>query len=49
MSVFFVGALIGALVAGFISDLAGRKPAVILGASLVAIGSLLHTAAVHLG
>ena len=35
--------------AGFISDLAGRKPAVILGASLVASGALLHAAAVHLG
>jgi MFS family permease len=43
-----VGCLIGALMGGFISDLAGRKPAVILGASLVAAGGMLHTGAINL-
>ena len=48
MSLFFVGALAGALMAGVVSDLAGRKPAVMLGAGLVALGALLHSASVHL-
>ncbi len=38
----------GALAGGGLSDHLGRKTAIILGASLVALGALIHTSAVYL-
>ncbi len=38
----------GALAGGGLSDHLGRKPALILGGSVVALGALIHTSAVHL-
>ncbi len=49
MSLFSVGSLIGALLSGVLSDFVGRKPAIVIGASLVAVGGVLHTGAVHIG
>ena len=48
MALLSLSAIFGALCSGVLSDLAGRKPAIILGASLVAVGGLLHTAAMNL-
>ena len=48
MALLSVGCLVGALMGGFISDLAGRKPTVILGAILVTGGGMLHTGAINL-
>ena len=48
VSLLSAGCLAGALMGGFLSDLVGRKPVVILGASLVSLGALLHTAALNL-
>ena len=49
MAVYPVGGLVGALLAGVLSDFAGRKRAIIIGASLAALGGLIHTSAVNLG
>ena len=43
MSVFSIGALVGALVSGMLSDLAGRKVTMIVGGSLFALGGALQT------
>ena len=43
MSVFSIGALVGALLSGLLSDLAGRKVTLILGGSLFAFGGALQT------
>lgn len=48
MALLSVGCLIGALFGGFFSDLAGRKPTVILGACLVTCGGALHTGALNM-
>jgi MFS family permease len=49
VSLLLFGALVGALVAGVIADIFGRKPVIIVGASLGFCGAALHTGAVHLG
>lgn len=49
ISLVFAGGLIGSIVAGVFSDILGRKPTIIIGACLISLGSLLHTAAVHIG
>ena len=43
MSVFSIGALVGALLSGPLSDLAGRKVTMIVGGSLYALGGTLQT------
>ncbi len=43
MSVFSIGALVGALASGLLSDLAGRKVTLIVGGSLYALGGTLQT------
>ena len=43
VSVFSIGALVGALLSGLLSDLAGRKVTLILGGSLFAFGGALQT------
>ena len=48
MSVFSIGALVGALLSGVLSDLAGRKATVIVGASLYALGGTLQTSSFSL-
>ena len=48
MSVFSIGALVGALLSGLLSDLAGRKMTVIVGASLYAFGGTLQTSSFFL-
>ena len=48
MSLLAVGSFFGSLVAGVLSDFAGRKPALIVGSLLVAFGGALHMAAVNL-
>ena len=48
MALLSVGCLFGALFSGVFSDFAGRKAALLVGASVVACGGLLHTAAVNL-
>ena len=49
VSLLSIGAVFGALAAGTMSDTLGRKPTIIIGASLAALGGMLHTAAIHLG
>ena len=44
-----VGCLFGALFSGVFSDFLGRKATLLVGASVVACGGLLHTAAINLG
>ena len=44
-----MGGLVGSLIAGPISDFLGRKPAILIGASLISLGGLFHTVAIHLG
>ena len=48
VSVFSIGALVGALLSGLLSDLAGRKMTVITGASLYAFGGTLQTSSFFL-
>ena len=48
MSVFYIGALVGALFSGLLSDLAGRKVTVIVGASLCAVGGALQASSFQL-
>ena len=48
MSILSVGSLVGALMGGVLSEFAGRKPAVMIGAGLISCGGILHMAAVHL-
>ena len=43
VSVFSIGALVGALLSGLLSDLAGRRVTVIVGGSLFALGGALQT------
>ena len=43
VSVFSIGALVGVLVSGLLSDLAGRKVTLIVGGSLFAFGGALQT------
>jgi len=43
-----VGGFLGALGGGGLADYMGRKPTIILGASLVGISGLIHTSAVRL-
>ena len=43
VSVFSIGALVGALLSGLLSDLAGRKVTLIVGGSLFAFGGALQT------
>lgn len=43
VSVFSVGALVGALLSGLLSDLAGRKVTLIVGGSLYVFGGALQT------
>ena len=38
----------GALAGGGLSGHVGRKPAIIIGGSLIALGGLIHTSAMHL-
>ena len=45
---FSVGALVGALVSGLLSDLAGRKVTIIIGASSYALGGALQASSVYL-
>ncbi len=47
-ALFSVGGLFGALIGGPLSDYIGRKPVLIIGGCLVAMGGLIHTAAVHI-
>ena len=48
LSLFAVGSFFGSLLAGVLSDFAGRKPGLIVGGVLVACGGVLHAAAVNL-
>jgi MFS family permease len=48
VSVFSIGALVGALLSGLLSDLAGRKVTLIAGASLYALGGTLQTSSFFL-
>ncbi len=48
VSVFSIGALAGALLSGLLSDLAGRKITLIVGASSSAIGATLQTSSLYL-
>ena len=48
MSVFSIGALVGALLSGLLSDLAGRKVTMIVGSSLYALGGTLQTSSFFL-
>ena len=48
MSVFSIGALVGALLSGLLSDLAGRKVTVTVGASSCAIGATLQASSIYL-
>lgn len=48
MSVFSIGALVGALLSGLLSDFAGRKVTVIVGASLYALGGTLQASSFYL-
>ena len=42
------GGFFGALGGGWLSDYVGRKPAIILGGSLVALSGIIHASAVRL-
>lgn len=48
MSVFSLGCLVGALVAGGVSDWLGRKLAIMLGGLVFLVGGLLQAAAIFL-
>ena len=48
VSVFYIGALAGALLSGPLSDLAGRKVTVVAGASLCAVGGALQASSFQL-
>ena len=48
VSLFSVGGFMGALGGGWLADYVGRKPTMILGASLVGISGLIHASAVTL-
>ena len=48
VSVFYIGALVGALLSGPLSDLAGRKVTIVVGASLCAVGGALQTSSFQL-
>ena len=48
VSVFSVGALVGALLSGLLSDLAGRKVTIVIGASLYALGGALQSSSFYL-
>ena len=43
VSVFSIGALVGALLSGLLSDLAGRKVTLIVGGSLFTFGGALQS------
>ena len=48
MSVFSIGALVGGLLSGLLSDVAGRKVTVVIGASLCGLGGAVQTSSLHL-
>ena len=48
VSIFSIGALVGALLSGLLSDLAGRKVTVIIGASTCLVGGSLQVASFYL-
>ena len=48
MSVFSIGALVGALVSGLLSDLAGRKVAIVIGGCLYALGGTLQASSFYI-
>ena len=48
MSVFSIGALVGALLSGLLSDFAGRKVTVFIGASLYVLGGTIQTSSFYL-
>ncbi len=48
MSTFYIGALVSALLSGPLSDLAGRKVTVVVGASLCAVGGALQASSFQL-
>ena len=48
MSVFSIGALGGALLSGLLSDLAGRKMTVIIGAATCVLGGTLQVSSFYL-
>ena len=48
VSVLSIGAVVGALVSGLMSDLAGRKVSVIIGASTCAVGGTLQASSFYL-
>ena len=48
VSMLSIGAVVGALVSGLLSDLAGRKVSVIIGASTCAVGGTLQASSFYL-
>ena len=48
MSVFSIGALVGGLLSGLLSDFAGRKVTLVIGASLCSLGGAVLTSSLHL-
>ena len=48
MAMFAVGALVGALLSGLLSDFAGRKVTVIIGAFTCVVGGTLQTSSFYL-
>ena len=48
VSLAAAGGVLGALGGGWFSDRVGRKPAIILGGSLVALSGVMHASAVRL-
>ena len=48
VSVLSIGAVVGALMSGLLSDLAGRKVSVIIGASICVVGGTLQASSYYL-
>lgn len=48
VSVLSIGAVVGALTSGLLSDLAGRKVSVIIGASTCVVGGTLQASSFYL-
>ena len=48
VSIFSIGAVVGALSSGLLSDSAGRKLTVIIGACTSAVGGILQASSFHL-